>query len=141
MPQKSQHLSGFRVSEKNPNTERGVPMMDEALKQYMMEYEVIYMIVVHLKENCMTTYGDKEKLLYDGLVKTYFYDMSTIDELNRSITGEERPQIYKQGKVVCVIGKPDPESMVGIFYHNHRAPKEFMAWSQQIYHDFLAIWH
>ena len=82
-------------------------------------------------------YGDKDKLIYKGLIKTNFYDIDIIHELNNNIKGEKLPKVLKQGKVVCVIGKPKEHNIVGIFYHEHRAPLEFIKWSKSLYDNFL----
>lgn len=114
-------------------------MRDKELIQYIEKYDIIYLIVVNLDNNLICEYGDKNKLLYQGLIKTNFFDISTIHELNKSLVGQDLPKILKQGKVVCVIGKPDEKNMIGILYHEHRTPAELIKWTKYIYNCLLEI--
>ena len=49
------------------------------------------------------------------------------------------PKIFKQGEVVCVIGKPFEQGVFGIFYHENREPKEFMKWAKYLYSCLIKI--
>lgn len=114
-------------------------LAESDLERYVTENEVVYLILVDLKKNVIKEYGDKNKLLYKGLIKTNFYDIDSIHELNNNISGEKLPKILKQGEVVCLIGKPEASSIVGIFYHEHREPFEFVKWTKNLYENFLNI--
>lgn len=112
---------------------------EDIIEKYVIDNEVVFLILVDLEKNLIKEYGDKDKLLYKGLLKTNFYDINSIHELNNNISGEKLPKILKQGEVVCVIGKPKDSSLVGIFYHEHRDPNEFIKWTKHLYENFLNI--
>ncbi|MGN6710521.1 hypothetical protein [Anaerocolumna jejuensis] len=115
--------------------------MDEIdLEKYISENEVIYMILVNLENKLIKEYGDKDKLLYKGLFKANFYDLDSINELNNNISDKKLPKVLKQGEVVCVVGKPEESSIVGIFYHEYREPIEFARWTRALYEKLLMIW-
>ena len=114
-------------------------MDNNTLNRFIKEYDVIYLIIVDLQTNMIYEYGDKKKLSYQGLFKRNFYNIEMIQDLYKIICNQNSPKIFKQGEVVCVIGKPFEQGVFGIFYHENREPKEFMKWAKYLYSCLIKI--
>ena len=71
--------------------------------------------------------------------KRNFYNIEMIQDLYKIICNQNLPKIFKQGEVVCVIGKPFEQGVFGIFYHENREPKEFMKWAKYLYKCLINI--
>ncbi|WP_061313044.1 hypothetical protein [Clostridium botulinum] len=94
-------------------------MIKIKLNDVLLKDNIIYCLVIDLENNNIETFGNKDELKYDGLLKTHFYDMNTIYNLNDFLERQQLPK-FKQGEVVCIICKPQSDIIVGLLYHEER---------------------
>lgn len=115
-------------------------MCQSNLKDILYKNEIIYCVVTNLKKGTIETFGNKDELEYQGLLKTNFYDMDTINSLNNSLEGQELPKLFRQGKVACIIFKPNNNVIVGMLYHEKREFREYCNWSKEINKEVERLW-
>lgn len=110
-------------------------MYELKLKEVLKKYGIIYCIVAHLDCKLVETYGDKE-----DLVKTHFYDYETIQALNKFLTGQPKPKLFRQGEVASIMCKPNQDTIVGLFYHEHREFPEYFKWAKEVNKEIEVVW-
>ncbi|MBC2582761.1 hypothetical protein [Clostridium sp. DJ247] len=110
------------------------------LKDVLEKYKIIYCIVAHLDKGLIETLGNKEELAYQGLLKTHFYDIETIQSLDKFLEGQSKPKLFRQGEVACIICKPDNNVIIGLLYHEYREFPEYFKWSKEVNQEIEAIW-
>jgi len=92
--------------------------------EFLKENSVNYAIIVDLEKASLIPVGSSESLLFDGMIKTNFYDIETALVLNDFLKTQYMPKVFKQGEVMCVITKPNDDYIIGLFYHDDRKAKE-----------------
>lgn len=112
-------------------------MQNNSLEEFMNKYDIIYIILVDVKSEVIYELGNKEKLVYDGIFKTYFYDMETVHGLNSLLEGQLMPKVFKQGKLTCCVCKPNTNTIMGIFYNETRDTIGSYKWTKLINEEVL----
>lgn len=114
-------------------------MQRDILKSFMSKNDIMYLVLVDIKDATLEEFGDKEKLSYDGILKSYFYDMETIYRLNSLLSNELIPKVFRQGELACCVSKPNPSTIIGMFYNESRDAVESYKWSKFINQELLEI--
>ncbi|MBN1045260.1 MULTISPECIES: hypothetical protein [unclassified Clostridium] len=115
-------------------------MIKIKLNDVLLKDNIIYCLVIDLENNNIETFGNKDELKYDGLLKTHFYDMDTIYNLNDFLERQQLPKLFKQGEVVCIICKPQSDIIVGLLYHEERNFMECYKSVKEINKEINLIW-
>ncbi|SFA79917.1 hypothetical protein [Clostridium frigidicarnis] len=111
------------------------------LSNVLSRYKIIYCLVINLDNNSIKTFGNKDDLAYDGLLKTHFYDIDTIYNLNSFLEGQQLPKLFKQGEVLCIICKPKSNIIVGLLYHEKRDFIQYYKVAKEINEEIISIWN
>lgn len=99
-------------------------MDTQKFDKYLKENNINYAIIVDIVNACLISVGNSDTLLFDGMIKTNFYDMKTALVLNEFLKTQYMPKVFKQGEVLCVIIKPNDDYIIGLFYHDNSEANE-----------------
>lgn len=116
-------------------------MYIQKLKELVNKNEISYCIVVNLDTNSIDKIGDATVLEYKGLVEQLFGSIQQIKLLNDSLVGQQLPRSWKQGKVKCLVCKPNSNIIVGLFYNERRSFIESIDFGNEIARKIDSIWN
>lgn len=115
-------------------------MYIQKLKELVNKNEISYCIVVNLDTDLIDKIGDATVLEYKGLVEQLFGSIQQIKLLNDSLVGQQLPRSWKQGKVKCLVCKPNSNIIVGLFYNESRSFIESIDFGNEIARKIDSIW-
>lgn len=72
-------------------------------------------------------------------MKSLFFDKEAVVALNNSLEGQITPRIWGQGSTRCIVCKPSPRLIVGLFCREESSALEFYEWAQTLEKDIRAI--
>lgn len=104
----------------------------EKLKDIINQNEISYCIIADLNNDTIDEIGDVTKLKCQDLVEQLFGNIQQIKLLNDSLAGQELPRSWKQGKVKCLICRPQDRMLVGLFYNESRSFVESIDFCNEI---------
>lgn len=112
----------------------------DKLKDLVDRNEISYCIVATLDSELIDTIGSLTKLEYKDLVEQLFGDIQQIKILNDSLSGQQLPRAWKQGKVKCLVCKPKDNIIVGLFYNEYRSLFESIDFGNKVAKEIENIW-
>ena len=114
-------------------------MVPKSLSSLVAEHNILVAIVADTDDGGVRTVGNRKDLESDDLIVQLFGDADAVTALNRSLEGQVLPRTWSQGKVSCVVCKPDENRIVGLLYHETRSAAEQYAWSKRVNEDVRAL--
>lgn len=105
-------------------------MVPESLTQVLAELKVPFAAVADLSSG-ETEYVGSPQAIAEGshLLNTLFGDSGSIHNLDQSLNDSLMPRMLRQGDVSCVVCKPTPTVIVGMFMQDDRDVRDRYAWS------------
>jgi hypothetical protein len=91
-------------------------MIQDELEALASKYELVYIVVVDLAAGMISEFGDKTKLIPNGLVNLF----DDVDVLNQSLEGQLLPTSWAQGREYCLVVKPTPALIAGAYYQTDK---------------------
>ncbi len=87
--------------------------------EFLQLNSIIYAVVLSTDGVRWEEYGNKEKVKYKGIVNQYFPGPIIAKSLNEMLSESILPQVVTQGEVACMLFKPVPNLIVGLFLESH----------------------
>jgi hypothetical protein len=103
-------------------------MIQDELQALASKYDLVYLVVVDLSTGKITEFGDKTKLIRNGLINM-FDDVSV---LNQSLEGQLLPTSWSQGKEYCLVMKPTPTLLAGAYYQTDKTFSETIVFENRL---------
>jgi len=101
---------------------------------------VPFAVIAHLATGELVSVGDSRAVAGDDLFNSLFLDFECVSALNRSLQGQLLPRTWSQGKVSCIVCKPEEDVIVGLFSLNERDPVAQYHWTKKLGNEVTAFW-
>lgn len=112
----------------------------DRLKDLVNKNKISYCVVAALDIESIDTIGCLTELEYKDLVEQLFGDIQQIKLLNDSLSGQQIPHSWRQGKVKCLVCKPKDSMIIGLFYNEYRALLESIDFGDKVAKEIDDLW-
>ena len=103
-----------------------------AFEEQLKEWNIPFAVIADLETGHAIRIGNSTELGFDDLENALFRDAETVVATGRSLHGQIMPRSWSQGKVSCVVCKPDEQTVVGLFCNDQLNPVEKYHLSKQL---------
>ena len=107
-------------------------MIHDGLQIILKRHNVKLAVVGCLADGSIEKVGTADGLRGHDLIQSLFGDHESLMALDHSLEGQLMPRLWAQGEVGCVVCKPVPSHLVGLFYVETRNVVEKYRWSKVI---------
>ena len=90
----------------------------EDLNSILEEYDILYAFLADFANGKIREFGDRNLLAFQDIVNQHFGSEQSVLNLKAHLDESILPQTVRQGKVCCVLTKPDSEKVIGLFFHD-----------------------
>src|SRR5690554_820508 len=107
-------------------------MTEQKLFSLMDSFAIKVVAIASVAKGSVRLLGNKQALPANSLLSSLFGDRDAIAALEHSLKDQIMPKIWGQGGVVCVVCRPHPDVIVGLFSDKPRDPVETYRWSKAL---------
>lgn len=105
--------------------------MNKNIEQICKDFNILYAEIINVDSMEKQIWGDIDALPYKGLYKNLLSNEGTIKNLADSFEKEDKPQTWRQGKLVLAVFKKQTD-LVCMFYVTEKTGLESFEYAESI---------
>lgn len=102
------------------------------IDEVIARFKILFVIVASVDGARWEEFGDRNKVFYRGLLEQYFSGPEGMPALDELLREQPLPQVVSQGNLICVLCKPLPQLIVGLFANAPGDVMKSIIWSEEL---------